>query len=198
MTSTELAPSHQQRLKSEVPSSRRSSHIIKIIHALPQSLYIPCSGFTFFIALPTFEIIMLLTFYLQSVPSSCEVSSLKARMLLISLTNVFPVSLGRHQQNMYEINDKIMKKMGGKEEARKRKQTKWNSHYLTELLLPREVTALAWQILQFLKEARNPVIYHISLFLKYFFILQQLLNQDVSPVIGILESMKLRMWKFLF
>ena len=75
-----------------------------------------------------------------------------------------------------------MKKMGGKEEARKRKQTKWNSHYLTELLLPREVTALAWQILQFLKEARNPVIYHISLFLKYFFILQQLLISGVCSV----------------
>lgn len=54
MTSTELAPSHQQRFKSEVPSSRRSSHIIKIIYTLPQSLSIPYSGFIFFIALSYF------------------------------------------------------------------------------------------------------------------------------------------------
>lgn len=53
-TSTELAPSHQQRFKSEVPSSRRSSHIIKIIYTLPQSLSIPYSGFIFFIALSYF------------------------------------------------------------------------------------------------------------------------------------------------
>lgn len=92
-----------------------------------------------------------------------------------------------------------MKKMGGKEEARKRKQTKWNSHYLRELLLPREVTVLACQIIQFLKETRNPDIYHNSLFLKYFFHTSTTLKLGcVLKVIGILDSMKLRMWKFLF
>lgn len=81
--------------------------------------------------------------------------------------------------------------MGEREESRKGRETRWNSHYVTELLLPPGFTALECQIFQFSERSQK------SRYLPYFIVSKIFFHTltTLKLVCVFLDSMKLRMWK---